>query len=130
MSNFGKCRYLKKMKKIHYKKLIRDKIPQRIKESGGEYSCKRLNIKEFKRELVKKLKEESIGVFSARGKKEFVSEIGDLLDVIGEIKKVFKISSDELKISRKKEYVRKGGFKKRLFLEWAEDTGYKSNETK
>jgi predicted house-cleaning noncanonical NTP pyrophosphatase (MazG superfamily) len=118
------------MKKIYYKKLIRDEIPKRIEESGGKYLCKKLNQKDFKKELLKKVSEESNGITFAKKKKEIISEIGDVLDVIDEIKKVFKISSEEIKGSRKNEFRRKGGFKKKQYLVWAEDTGYKSNERK
>jgi predicted house-cleaning noncanonical NTP pyrophosphatase (MazG superfamily) len=118
------------MKKIYYKKLIRDKIPERIKDSGGTYLCNVLSQKELKNELLKKVEEEAGGVGNANNKKEIVSEMGDVLDVIDEIKKIYKISSKEISDSRKTEYKRKGGFNKRQFLVWAEDTGYKSNERK
>jgi len=116
------------MKKIYYKKLIRDLIPVRITESNGKYLCKKLNQIDFKKELIKKVSEESIGVTKATNKKELISELGDLLDVIDEIKKHFKISAKEISSSRKNEFKRKGGFAKKLYLIWAEDTGYKSNE--
>jgi len=116
------------MKKIYYKKLIRDEIPKRIKESNGKYLCKKLNSKEFKNELLKKVHEESSGIVVSKNKNELVSEIGDVLDVIDEIKKIYKITQKEILNSRKTEFKRKGGFNKRLFLIWSEDTGYKSNE--
>jgi len=118
------------MKKIFYKKLIRDDIPERIKESGGKYLCKKLSLKDFKKELLKKVLEESSGVAYAKNKKEIISEIGDVLDVIDEIKRNLSISSTEITASRKSEFKRKGGFKKRQYLVWAEDTGYKTNERK
>ena len=116
------------MKKIYYKKLIRNKIPKRIEESNGKYLCKKLNSEEFKNELLKKVQEESLGIVVSKNKKELVSEIGDVLDVIDEIKKNFKITSKEIVDSRKIEFERKGGFTKRLFLVWSENTDYKSNE--
>lgn len=118
------------MKKIYYKKLIRDNIPEKIKESGGKYLCNILSSKDFKKELLKKVEEEACGIKSSRNKKEIVSEVGDTLDVIDMIKKVFKISNTEIVSSRKKEFNKKGGFEKRLFLVWSEDTGYKTNERK
>jgi len=116
--------------KINYGKLVRDKIPKRIEESGGSCEVSQLSDDEFRKELVKKVGEEASGVTQARGKKELISEIGDLLDVVDQIVRVFEISSQQIERSRKKEFKRKGGFDKKLFLVWAEDTGYKSNEKK
>jgi predicted house-cleaning noncanonical NTP pyrophosphatase (MazG superfamily) len=118
------------MKKIYYRKLVRDKIPKRISQSGGKYAVKTLSVPSFKKELLKKVEEEAGGLANAKVKSEIVAETGDLLDVLGEVKKAFRITSDELTKSRTKEMKRKGGFGKRLYLLWAEDTGYRSNEKK
>ena len=109
--------------KIYYNKLVRDKIPQRIEKSGGKYAVNVLNDDDFKKALLSKVGEEASGLEQAKDKGEVISELGDILDVIDVIKKTFKISPKELSDSRKKEFKRKGGFKKRLFLLWAEDTG-------
>lgn len=116
------------MKKIIYNKLIRDKIPDRIKESGGDYKIKKLDIKDFGKELLKKVGEEATGLLTAKTSKELASEIADILDVIEEIKKLKKISSKDIGEAQKINYKRKGGFDKRIFLFWSSDTGYKSNE--
>jgi predicted house-cleaning noncanonical NTP pyrophosphatase (MazG superfamily) len=116
------------MKKINYRKLVRDKIPKRIQEDGGQYEIRTLSMTEFKREILKKVEEEAGGLANAGTKKEIVSEMGDVMDVLVEIKKAFKITAQTLGDSRKKEFERKGGFKKKVFLVWAEDTGYRSNE--
>lgn len=118
------------MKKIYYRKLVRDRIPKRIEESGGDYEVKNLSGSDFKKEILKKVEEEATGLSKAIVKKEIVAEMGDLLDVLQEVKKSFKVTSSELKASRAKEMKRKGGFKKRRYLVWAEDTGYRSNEKK
>jgi predicted house-cleaning noncanonical NTP pyrophosphatase (MazG superfamily) len=116
------------MKEIYYRKLVRDKIPLRIKESGGKYKIKVLSPADFKKELLKKVTEEAGGLSNATTKIEISAEMGDLLDVLQEVRKSFKISSRELEKSRAEEMKRKGGFKKRIYLYWAEDTGYRSNE--
>lgn len=116
------------MKKIYYNKLIRDKIPEKIKKSGGDSKTKKLKAKEFERELIKKVVEESDGLLAAKNKKEFVSELADVLDVIKEIKKLKKINNQKIRRVQKESNRIKGGFRKRLFLIWSEDTGYRSNE--
>lgn len=118
------------MKKIFYRKLVRDKIPKRIEESDGQYEVRTLSVSEFKKEILKKVEEEASGLAKAVVKKEIVAEMGDLLDVLKEAKKSFRVTPRELKASRAREMKRKGSFGKRLYLVWAEDTGYRSNEKK
>lgn len=116
------------MKKIHYNKLIRDKIPEKIKKSGGDYKIEKLKTKEFEKELIKKVGEEADGLVNAKNKKELISELADVIDVIEEIKGFKKITNQQIKKAQKENNKIKGGFKKRLFLFWSSDTGYRSNE--
>lgn len=116
------------MKKIHYNKLVRDNIPQVIKSNGGDFKTKRLNDREFEKELIRKVGEEASGLLSAKDKQGLISELADVLDVIEEIKKLKGISNQEIKKSQKAAYERKGGFKEKLYLFWSSDTGYKTNE--
>lgn len=118
------------MKKIYYNKLVRDKIPDRIKEGGGECLVRQLKNKDYRKELIKKVGEESDGVVTAKDRKGIIDEMGDLLDVLDELRSNLKIKPMELSSSRKAAFIKKGGFKKKLFLVWSEDTGYKSNERK
>ncbi len=118
------------MKKIYYNKLIRDKIPQVIEKSGGAYEVRELSDKNFKKELLRKVGEEASALPNLKSKKEIMTELADVVDVIEEIKKVFNIRENEIKIVRKKAFNKKGGFNKKLFLYWSEDTGYKTNERK
>ncbi len=119
---------LKVVKKVYYNKLVRDNIPQVIKKSGGDFKIKKLSKKEFEKELIRKVGEEASGLVSARDKQGLVSELADVLDVIEEIKRFKGITGQEIKKSQKSAYSRKGGFDKRLYLFWASDTGYKTNE--
>lgn len=116
------------MDKIYYNKLIRDKIPEKIKKSGGDFKIKKLKVKEFEKELIKKVGEESDGLLAAKTKKKLISELADVLDVIQEIKRFKGITSQQIKRAQKESNKKKGGFKKRLFLFWSSDTGYKTNE--
>ena len=116
------------MKKIYYNKLIRDKIPEAIKKSGGDFKIKKLKGKDFEKELIKKVGEEADGLIGPKTKKELISELADVLDVIQEIKKFKRITSRQIEKAQKESNKRKGGFKKKLFLFWSSDTGYKTNE--
>lgn len=116
------------MKKIYYNKLIRDKIPEKIRKNGGDYKIKKLKDKGFELELIKKVGEEASGLLTAKTKKELASELADVIDVIEEIKRLKKITNKHIKDAQKLSFKIKGGFKKKLFLFWSSDTGYKSNE--
>jgi predicted house-cleaning noncanonical NTP pyrophosphatase (MazG superfamily) len=116
------------MKKIHYNKLIRDKIPEKMTKSGAAFKIKHLASKQYKKELLKKVFEESDGLVAARNRDELTSELADVLEVLEEIRKFNKIKPSCIRDARVKNMQRKGGFNKRLFLYWAEDTGYRSNE--
>ncbi len=116
------------MKKICYNKLIRDKIPEKIKKSGGDFKIRKLNAKDFEKELIKKVGEEADGLLAAKTKKKLISELADVLDVVQEIKRFKGITNQQIKNAQKEGTKIKGGFKKRLFLIWSSDTGYKTNE--
>jgi len=118
------------MKKIHYNKLIRDNIPEAIEKNGGKYKIKQLDKQKYLRELIKKVEEEASALPKVKTRQELIEEIGDVLDVIDQIKKDKKIKPLELKLARQRAQNKKGGFKKRLFLYWSTDDGYKSNEKK
>lgn len=117
-----------KIRKIYYNKLIRDKIPQVMERRGARYKIRRLSQKQLKIELLKKVGEEASGLLNSKTKAEVADEVGDVLAVINEIKKVFKITDKEINQAIKNAFVKKGGFRKKLYLIWSEDTGYRTNE--
>ena len=64
-----------------YNKLVRDNIPNIIKEKGEEPITRILSDEEYKKELEKKLNEEYQEVLEANGS-ERVEELADILEVI------------------------------------------------
>jgi len=118
------------MKKIYYHKLIRDNIPAKMDRNGAHYSIKKLSSLQFEKELVKKIAEESDGLHSAKSKGEFVDELSDVIAVIEAIKKLKRINDRQMAIAIKANMKLKGGFTKRIYLNWSEDTGYKTNDRK
>ncbi len=116
------------MRKIYYNKLVRDNIPEVIKKNGGDFKIKKLSKEHFEKELIRKVGEEASGLMGAKNRQELISELADVLDVIEEIKTFKGITGQEIKKSQKAAYERKGGFRKKLYLFWSSDTGYKTNE--
>lgn len=118
-----------KINKVYYNKLIRDNIPLKMDNLGVRYETKTLNFRRFKKELIRKVLEESSALTKEKDKKGIVDELADVLDVIDEIKKVFRIKSEEIRNMQRINSQKKGGFKKKIFLIWSEaNDDYKTNE--
>lgn len=118
------------MKKIFYRKLIRDKIPEKMTRVGAAFEIRHLGKKKFEKELLKKVGEEASGLLKAKNKKDLIEELADVLDTVDEIKRFKKIKTSEIQEMQKENIRKKGGFQKRIYLVWSEDTGYRTNERK
>lgn len=118
------------MKKVHYRKLIRDGIVAKMQNKGAAFEIRTLNKKEFETCLFAKIEEEAGGIANAKTRAELIDEICDILAVIDEIKKFKKIGQAEFKTAYKENFKKKGGFTKRLWLAWSAAADYTSNEKK
>lgn len=114
--------------KIHYRKLIRDNIPEKIAREGSECETRILSDQEYRFELRRKVVEEASSIPALIHRAELLDEMADLEMVIAALKEVEGITDDEMRQALARNRERKGGFEKRLFLEWSSDSGYKSNE--
>jgi len=106
------------IKKYYHKKLIRDRIPEKIKESEGEYETRVLGEVEFERELKKKLVEESNELAKAP-KEELINEPADVLELTKSIASHYKIPFSKVEKFQEEKRKKRGGFKKKLFLIWS-----------
>jgi predicted house-cleaning noncanonical NTP pyrophosphatase (MazG superfamily) len=106
------------MKKYYHQKLIRDKIPQKIEENGGEYKTRVLGKLEFETELKKKLVEEAKELIKAP-RKELLNELADVLELTKSIASHHKISFSKVEKFQKEKKIKRGGFTKKLFLVWS-----------
>lgn len=108
------------MKKIIYNKLIRDKIPEIIEKSESSAKVRKLSKAEFKKELAKKILEEGKELCEAKSKVDVLNELSDLLELVCAIAEENKISPEKLQKNRVEKNLKRGGFKKQLFLEYVE----------
>jgi len=100
-----------------YRKLVRDRIPEIIKENGGVPQTRILTKKEFKEELLKKLVEEAKEASESYGKEALISELADIQEVLLSVYETYGIDcSDVTKTARKKRKER-GAFNKMVYLE-------------
>lgn len=105
------------MKTKHYNKLIRDKIPEIIKNNNQISKTKILNKSEFIEALFKKLTEEVKEIIWAKGnKKELKKEISDAYEVIDAIIKFYNLNKNSIITLQNKKKLEKGAFEKQLFL--------------
>lgn len=96
-----------------YNKLVRDKIPEIIKQKGGTAIIHIATQKEYWEKLKEKLGEE-VKEFKAEPSIEELADILEVVDAIIEFKKFSKARLKQVKKDKKRE---RGGFKKRIILE-------------
>lgn len=100
-----------------FNKLIRDKIPNKIKSNGEKAIIKILNDEEYKCELYKKLLEESQEVINSKGTDETLEELADVIEVIKSIAELENRNLDDIIEKANQKRLKRGGFEKRIFLE-------------
>ncbi len=98
--------------KIEYNKLVRDKIPQIIKDSGRTCDFKVLDDPEMKEALKEKLIEKA-QVFSEKPSEDELSDIYELLDTIVESYDFEPLHIDYLKL---RNVENKGSYSSRTYL--------------
>ena len=97
---------------IKYNKVIRDKIPEIIADSGKKYNLKQLDDASFLAEIEKKLIEE----VNEYAENKDVEELADLLEVIYRISELRGVNPDELDRIRQDKGQKRGKFASNLFL--------------
>lgn len=98
-----------------FNKLVRDKIPEKIRNNNEIPIIKVLNDKEYKEALITKLLEEYNEVIKAEGE-EILEELADMLEVIEALANVEnKTFNDIMKLKETKKEKR-GGFSEKIYL--------------
>jgi len=103
-----------------YGKLVRDRIPEIIEQSGKSATLRQLDADEFKLALRAKALEEAQELANA-GDDELLSELADLEEVIETILHAYDFTRDQLNAARQRKSDERGAFTKRLFLDSASD---------
>ena len=102
---------------MKYNKLVRDKIPEIIKEKGKTPITHIATDEEYKKKLYEKLKEE-IDEFLDKPSNE---ELADILEVIYSISELNNIKIEELELLRKEKAKKRGSFKNHIILDEVKD---------
>lgn len=104
------------MEKI-FNKLVRDKIPQIIENNGEKAVTRVLNDDEYRKELYKKLLEESNEVINSRTSEEILLELSDVYEVLLSIAKLENKTIEDVINEANKKREKRGGFEDKIFLE-------------
>ena len=100
------------MSTIKYTKLVRDRIPEIIKNSGKQCACTTLSEKEFLIMLDEKLNEELAEYQESKS----MEELADLLEVIRTVAVARGSSIEEVEAIRRDKAAKRGGFEKKILL--------------
>lgn len=103
---------------MKYNKLVRDKIPEIIKNKDKKPFTHIANKKEYWIKLLDKLKEEIKEFYKQNSEEEFV----DILEVLDAIGNYMEYNKDEIKEIKRKKQIERGGFRERIILERVEET--------
>ena len=97
-------------------KLVRDRIPEIIeKNDKRKPRTKTLSLREFERELRKKLVEEAAEAAKAR-RSDLAEELADIEEIIDTLCKIYTLKRSTITKVQKIKRVKRGGFKDRIFL--------------
>ena len=99
-----------------YNKLVRDKIPEIIKNNNEEPITRILNDIDHKKELENKLYEEYQEVLEATGK-DRLEELADMLEIISSLAKLENSTLDNVIEIANKKVLKRGSFENRIYLE-------------
>jgi predicted house-cleaning noncanonical NTP pyrophosphatase (MazG superfamily) len=101
------------MPEIIHNKLVRDKIPEIIVQSGKKAVCRTLSDSEYIEQLDRKLNEECAEYQADKS----IEEMADVLEVLYAIAKARGYSVGELERIRSEKAAKRGGFAEKIFLE-------------
>lgn len=106
---------------MYHEKLVRDKIPQIIEQSGKKAVYSQLSQEDLKYALKKKLCEEATEFYQANTKEEQIEELADLFEVVFAILSNYHILISEVVHKRFEKAEEKGSFSKGIHLHRVEE---------
>lgn len=105
----------------YHDKLVRDRIPDIIKDAGKRFTTSVLEESDYLAQLDRKLEEELAEYLASKDVPSQIEELVDILEVVYAIAEAKGITVEEFEAIRYKKAKKKGAFKDRVFLKWVED---------
>jgi predicted house-cleaning noncanonical NTP pyrophosphatase (MazG superfamily) len=110
-------------------KLVRDKIPEIIKQKGEECVVRVAESnEEYEKFLLEKLMEEGKEFCQAKDISQKLEEMADLSEVIKALFSFYKFDANVVENIRIQKLEKRGGFEKRII--WKDTVGYYKNKEK
>jgi len=103
-----------------YHKLVRDRIPEIIRQSGEHREVVELDASDYQQALRQKLVEEAQEAEIA-SEGDLVIELADLCEVMEALMSASGIREETVRQVQAKRRTERGGFTRRLLLLWIED---------
>lgn len=108
------------LKRFKVEKIIRDRLPEIMRNKGIVVSEQSLNDAEFIESLKDKLIEEANEIKCAVHRLDLIEEIGDLLEVIDSLCTVAGIKEEEVREKMTQKRIIKGGFDRKIYNHYVE----------
>jgi len=107
------------IEKKDYNKLVRDRIPEIIKNKNEQCDYRIIvDNQEFELELKKKIVEESTELLNAESD-NIPGEIVDILELIDTLIKTKKLNKDDILKLQQQKREERGGYEEKIFLKWS-----------
>ncbi len=106
--------------RLDYNKLVRDRIPEIIQNSGKRFAIETMPDAEYRQALLEKLIEEAQEARQA-APEELVTELADMQEVLAAVLAAWQIVPDRVQQVKRQRHSERGGFERRLKLLWTED---------
>ena len=108
------------MKRYQFNKLIRSKIPLRMKSEGITINSNSLSRSDYLIALKKKIVEEAYEVYHASSKDNLKTELADIIEVIHTIAQANQISLEEIEKTRIEKREINGFFSPKNYINYIE----------
>ncbi len=109
------------MSRVEHNKLVRDFIPEKIRNNGEVCEVRALSLEEFIPALTSKIVEEAGELASAVSRDDILHEYADLMVLLDAFTAHYEFSEADIKDAIGRNIEKKGLFKERYFLEWTDD---------
>jgi predicted house-cleaning noncanonical NTP pyrophosphatase (MazG superfamily) len=101
--------------RFRVEKLIRDKLPQIMREAGLEVFERVLEPEAFARSLKQKLMEEAAEAAAASSPEDLAAELADVLEVVYALAAANGLAVEDLEAERGRKREARGGFDARIY---------------